>query len=77
MERGEAELARELEEKRHALFALLSTIAQFNNQYASAAKRIEVMAERFERDRREKTQLEEQLAEPGGLPGNWRKDSAG
>lgn len=73
MERGETELARELEEKRHALFATLSAIAQFNNQYSSAAKRIEIMAERFERDRREKTQLEEQLAETGRLAGELEK----
>jgi chromosome segregation protein len=73
MERGEAELARELEEKRHALFALLSALAQFNNQYSSAAKRIEVMAERFERDHREKTQLEEQLIESVRLAGELEK----
>lgn len=62
MVRDEAELARELETQRHDLFALLSEIAQFSNQYASAAKRLDSMVERFERNRREKTQLEEQLA---------------
>ncbi len=73
MARGEAELARELEEKRHTLFAILSAIAQFNNQYSSAAKRIEVMAEKFERDRREKNQLEEQLADTARLAGELEK----
>ena len=66
-------LARELEEKRHALFAILSAIAQFNNQYSSAAKRIEVMAEQFERDRREKNLLEEQLADTARLAGELEK----
>ncbi|HTP64481.1 MAG TPA: chromosome segregation protein SMC [Geobacteraceae bacterium] len=63
MESGEGELARALEEKRHGLFSLLSEIAQFNNQYTAAAKRVEALAERLERDRREKSRLEEQLAE--------------
>jgi len=73
MERGEAAQARGLDENRHALFALLSAIAQFNNQYSNAAKRIEAMAERFERDRRENAQLEEQLAETGGIAGELEK----
>jgi chromosome segregation protein len=63
--RGEAELARELEEKRHELFTLLAEIAQFNNQYANAAKRFAAMAERIERNRREKAQLEGLQAEEG------------
>jgi chromosome segregation protein len=63
MGQGEAELARELEKQRHDLFALLSEIAQINNQFSLAAKRLESMAERFERNRRDELQLEEQLAE--------------
>jgi chromosome segregation protein len=63
MGRGEAELTRELEKQRHDLFLLLSEIAQFNNQFSSAAKRLESMAERFERNRREELQLQEQLSE--------------
>jgi chromosome segregation protein len=63
MGRGEAELARGLEKQRHDLFALLSEIAQFNNQFSSASKRLESMEERFERNRREEMQLQEQLAE--------------
>jgi chromosome segregation protein len=63
MVRGEAELSRELEKKRQDLFTLLSEIAQFNNQYSGAAKRLEAMAERFERNRREEIQLEEERSE--------------
>jgi chromosome segregation protein len=63
MGRKEADLAREQEEKRHDLFTLLSEIAQLNNQYSGAAKKLDGMAERFERNRREETQLEQQLAE--------------
>jgi len=61
--RDEAELAREQEEKRQDLFTLLSEIAQFNNHFSGVAKKLEGMAERFERNCREETQLEEQLAE--------------
>ncbi len=63
---GEADHARDLEKQRHDLFALLSEIAQCNNQFSSTAKRLESMAERFERNRREEVQLEEQLAETLG-----------
>ncbi|HEX9023700.1 MAG TPA: chromosome segregation protein SMC [Geobacteraceae bacterium] len=63
VERDEAQLARRVDERRHALFALHAEIAQFNNQHLAAAKRIDALAERLERDRREKELLEKQLAE--------------
>lgn len=59
-ERG---LAVQLEETRRGLFSLLSQIAQCNNQHAGAAKRLEAMNERFERNRRETSVFREKLAE--------------
>ncbi len=60
---AEAELARKLEETRRALFALLSEIAQASNQLAVAAKKLEAMEERAERNRREALTLGEKQAE--------------
>jgi chromosome segregation protein len=73
MGRGEAELARELEGERQALFSLLSDIAQVNNQYAGAAKRVEAMAERFQRNRREEMTLRELSTEEGKRVGELEK----
>lgn len=66
MVRDEAESARSLEKLRHDLFALLSESAQFSNQYAGALKRLDSINERFERNLREKVQLQEQLADTAG-----------
>ena len=55
-----------LEETRRALFALLSEIAQAANQQSGAAKRLEGLAERAERNRREELSLRERLTEAQG-----------
>ncbi|KAF0217551.1 MAG: chromosome segregation [Geobacteraceae bacterium] len=60
---AERRLAGQMEETRRGLFALLSQIAQFNNQHAGAAKRLEAMSERFERNRRETMNFREKQAE--------------
>lgn len=59
----EKELAGRLEEHRRELIALLSEIANLHNQHAGAAKRLDVIKERFERNSRERTALQEKLAE--------------
>src|SRR6266581_309398 len=59
----ERDLARRLDEARRELFALLSEIAHLNNQQTGAAKRLEAIEERFERNKREKTVFQEKLAE--------------
>ena len=61
--RAERELARRLEETRRELFAFVSELAQVNNQQVGAAKRLDVIAERLERDRREGVSLQEKLVE--------------
>jgi chromosome segregation protein len=65
MAAAERLLSRNLEEKRRELFALLAEIAKYNNQQSSAARRLEAMAERFERNRRERLTLREKLVEAG------------
>jgi chromosome segregation protein len=62
-ERG---LAMRLDEIRRELFSLLSGIAQLNNQQTVAARRLESIDERFERNRREKFSIQEALTEAGG-----------
>ncbi len=60
---AERDLARRLDEARRELFSLLSEIAHLNNQQTGAAKRLEAIEERFERNEREKTAFLEKLAE--------------
>ncbi|SNB46342.1 chromosome segregation protein SMC [Geobacter sp. DSM 9736] len=62
----EKELTERLEEKRREVFSLLSSIAQFNNQKGALLKRIEGIAERHARNRREEAALREKLADTSG-----------
>ncbi len=61
--RTEMGLSRRLEESRRELFDLLSQIAQINNAQTGATRRLESMAERFQRHHRENVQLQERLLE--------------
>lgn len=61
--RVERAISEQVEENRKELFGTLSEIAQFNNKYSGAAKRLEAMAERFERNQRESLMLGEKQAE--------------
>ena len=61
--RTEMGLTRRLEESRRELFDLLSEIAQINNAQTGATRRLEAMAERFDRYHREHVQLQERLVE--------------
>ncbi len=61
--RTELGLSRRLEESRRELFDLLSQIAQINNAQSGATRRLESMAERFNRHHRENVQLQERLVE--------------
>ncbi len=61
--RTELGLSRRLEESRRELFDLLSQIAQINNAQTGATRRLEAMAERFQRHHRENVQLQERLVE--------------
>ena len=56
-------LTQRQEEKRRELFTLLAEIAKFNNQQSGAVKRLEAMAERLERNRRERLGLAERHKE--------------
>jgi chromosome segregation protein len=73
MAAGERSLAQRLEEKRRELFALLAEVAKHNNQQSNAAKRLEALAERFERNRRERLTLQERLAEAGQRTGELQQ----
>ena len=63
---GERELASSLEEVRRELFSVLSEVTQLNNQRSTAARHLESLAERAERNRREGTLLQERLVESSG-----------
>lgn len=63
---AERELSSSQEEVRRELFSLLSEVAQLNNQRNAAARRLEGLAERAERNRREGTLLQERLVEASG-----------
>uniref|UniRef100_A0A831U3B6 Chromosome partition protein Smc n=1 Tax=Geobacter metallireducens TaxID=28232 RepID=A0A831U3B6_GEOME len=63
MAAAERELAADLEEVRRELFSLLAEVAQLNNQRTAAARRLEGLAERAERNRREVLLLNERLVE--------------
>jgi len=54
-------LARRLDERRRELFAVLSEISQFTNQHTAAAKRLEILREQLERNRREAISVHEKL----------------
>ena len=75
--RTELGLSRRLEESRRELFGLLSEIAQLNNAQSGAARRLEAMAERFDRHHREHVQLQERLGEAMGLCSRLEADLAG
>jgi chromosome segregation protein len=62
---AEGEFAISLEGMRRDLFSLLSEIAQIGNRHAAAAKQLEALAERAERNRREELMLRERLVESG------------
>lgn len=62
----ERELAAHLDEARRGLFSLLSEIAQLNNQRTAAIRRLEGLAERADRNRREGTLFQERLIEATG-----------
>lgn len=61
--RGELEFTRQLDDARRELFDLLAEITQINNSQTGAARRLEAMAERFDRLHREHLQLQERLVE--------------
>lgn len=63
--RAEQELASHVEERRRDLFNVLSHISQCSNQRAAAAKRLDVLKERAERNHREGQSLHARLAEAG------------
>lgn len=54
-----------LEERRRELFAIAAEISQFNNQVATASRRLESLREQLERNRREGVGLQEKLHETG------------
>jgi chromosome segregation protein len=62
---AESESATGLERMRRDLFALLSEISQFRNRHAAAARQLEALAERAERNQREELMLRERLVESG------------
>jgi len=57
----ESRLVRQQEEVRQSLIALLNRLAQLNNQHGEAGRRLDRLAERIERSRREGELLTEQL----------------
>ncbi len=59
-----------LEEERRALFSLLAEISQYGNQQSGAVRRLEGLAERAERSRREGVTLAERLVEATGRAGD-------
>ena len=61
MSDAEREISRQQDQTRGQLFALVSEISQFGNQQNAAAKRLETIRDRLERNRREKTLLQEKL----------------
>jgi len=63
---AERELAAELEGVRRELFSVLAEVAQLNNQRTAAARRLESLAERTERNRREVLLLNERFVESSG-----------
>ena len=75
--RTELSLSRRLEESRRELFALLSEIAQINNAQSGATRRLDAMAERFDRHHRENVQLQERLVEAMGRCAGLEADLAG
>ncbi|HOP39409.1 MAG TPA: chromosome segregation protein SMC [Geobacteraceae bacterium] len=54
-----------LDERRRELFAITAEISQFNNQVATASRRLESLREQLERNRREGVGLQEKLHETG------------
>lgn len=75
--RTELDLSRRLEETRKELFGILSEIAQLNNVQSGATRRLEGLAERFDRHHRENVQLRERLVEVFGRSAGLEKDLAG
>lgn len=63
---SEVELAAAVEEMRRELFSLLAEVAQLNNQRGAAVRRLESLAERVERNRREGVLLQEKAVEAQG-----------
>jgi chromosome segregation protein len=59
----EKDLAGRLEAMRRDLFGILSEIANYDNKYLIASKRLEAMSERFDRNQREGLLLGEKQAE--------------
>ncbi len=62
---AEGEFVAGLERMRRDLFSLLSEVAQLSNRHAAAAKQLESLAERAERNQREELMLRERLVESG------------
>ncbi|TWJ13513.1 chromosome segregation protein SMC [Geobacter argillaceus] len=65
----EKQTAAQLEDERRTLFTLLAEISQYGNQESSALRRLEGLAERAERSRREGMTLAERLVEANGRSG--------
>ena len=59
----ERKLVARLDATRRELFSLLSEIAHLNNQQTAAAKRLEAIEERFDRNNQEKAAFQKKLAE--------------
>ncbi|ABB31412.1 chromosome segregation protein SMC [Geobacter metallireducens RCH3] len=77
MAAAERELSTDLEEVRRELFSLLAEVAQLNNQRTAATRRLEGLAERVERNRREGLLLNERLVESSGRATELEKAVAG
>jgi len=77
MAAAEQELSTDLETVRRELFSLLAEVAQLNNQRTAAARRLEGLAERTERNRREVVLLNERLVESSGRVMELEKAVAG
>ncbi|WP_306534512.1 chromosome segregation protein SMC [Geobacter sp.] len=77
MAAAEQELSSDLEAVRRELFSLLAEVAQLNNQRTAAARRLEGLAERAERNRREGVLLNEWLVESSGRVTELEKAVAG